>query len=92
MRQVWGKRRDSACHRSPRRPRGQGCGPQRGGPRTAEKTPEARDGGSLQAPQTILGASGFQNCRAQPRRSGGAPRPAAAFAVSEATAPAVRDH
>jgi len=66
VRQVWGKRRDSACHRSPRRPRGQGCGLQMGGPRTAEKTPEARDGESLEAPQTILGAAGFQNRRAPP--------------------------
>lgn len=66
MRQVWGEQRDSACHRSPRRPRGPTSGPQRGGPRTAEKTPEARDGGSLGEPQTILGAPGFQNRRAPP--------------------------
>lgn len=40
MRQGWRARRDSACSGKPRRQRGPGTGPQKGGPRTAEKTPE----------------------------------------------------
>lgn len=54
-------------------------------------------GGGLEAPQTILGASGFQNLRAPPLPlsgdPGGAPGPAAAFTVSEPTArsPATTD-
>ena len=44
VRQGWRARRDSACSGRPRRQRGPGTGPQKGGPRTAEKTPEAWEG------------------------------------------------
>ena len=49
-------------------------------------------GGAWKRLRPYGGSLASRTAKPRPRHSGGVPRPAAAFTVSEATAPAVRDH